>query len=211
MLVWPWISLAIVWAWGGVQMHNHVAEVAIAYPQTTSFFATLLGSIVSMVVSILFSIAVVRFAQEWVANNDHVTVFEVSVISAFRYQNWPWSMKDHEYLLVGNRWLPVVLAGACIAAFALVTPGVTSFVAPVSFHRTVPLMGTELDFSSSAADCINWFETNRISNTCEWVVSSLPQNTCLTNYTPLSDVSWSAIHHLPLGKSTGCRPGIRSQ
>jgi hypothetical protein len=143
-----------------------------------------------VIVSTLFSIAVVRFAQEWVTNNDHVTVFDVSLISAFRYQNWPWSMKDHKYLLVRNRWLPMVVAGACITAFAFVPPGATSLVAPVSFHRTLHLTATELDYSSG---CVDWLQANR-SDPCEWVVSRLaPQNACLTNHMSLSELEWHAI------------------
>ena len=154
-------------------MHNSVAKVVINHPQSTSFFVTLIGNIVSIIVSTLFSMVVVHFAQEWVTNNDHVTVFDVSLISAFRYQNWPWSIRDHKYLLVRNRWSPVVLAGACIAAFALVPPGITSLITPVPFHRRVPLTGRELDFSSSAIDSLDWvsavdsfdwFNANPMSN-----------------------------------------------
>jgi len=136
MLVWPWIFLAIVWAWprGGVQMREHVATVVKTYPQRVSFFITLLRNIVSIIIGIIFSTAVLRFSQEWATKNDQVTVFHVSLISAFRNQSWPWGVKDHKYVLVRNRWLSVVLAGACIAAFALVPSGTTSLITPVSFH-----------------------------------------------------------------------------
>jgi len=43
----------------------------------------------------------------------------------------------------------MVLAGACIAAFALVPSGTTSLMTPVSFNQTWHLAGTELDFSKS--------------------------------------------------------------
>jgi hypothetical protein len=206
MLVWPWIFLTIVWARRGVQMHNQVAKAAIDHPQITSFFATLLGNIASMIVSVLFSIAVVRFAQEWVTKKDHITVFDVSLISAFRNQSWPWSMKDHKYLLARNRWLPVVLAGACIAASALMPPGMTSLISPVSFYRTSPLMGIELDFSSNATDCIHWFAGKMIStSTCDWFkVSSLPQTGCITDWhMSLLDCKRSAILRLSCAISHG--------
>ena len=48
----------------------------------------------------------------------------------------------------------MVLAGGCIAAFALVPSGTTSLITPVSFHRKWDLTGTELDFSN--ADCVQW-------------------------------------------------------
>jgi hypothetical protein len=175
MLVSPWIFLTMVWRRGGVQMHNNSAEFVIHHPQINSFVATLLGNIVGVIVSIFFSLAVIRFAQEWVTNNDHVTVFDVSLISAFRHQNWPWSIKDYKYLLVRNRWLPVILTGACLAAFALVPAGTTSLITPVPFYRTTPLTGIELDISSNAADCVNWFEANEVLD-CDSTVRRLAQN-----------------------------------
>ena len=187
MLLWPWIFLAIIWARGGVQMDDHVANFVQNYPQWTSFLITLLGNIVSIIVSIMFSTAVVRFCQEWARNNDRVTVFDVSLISAFRNQNWPWGIKDCKYLLVRNRWLPAVLAGVCIAAFALVPPGMTSLLTPVSFDRTWPLIGTELDFSSNATDCVGWFAVRPVTDICE--VSRLQRDVYLANHTYLTGPS----------------------
>jgi hypothetical protein len=173
MLLWPWIFLATIGALGGVQMSDHVAKVVKNHPQRVSFFITLLGNIISIIISIIFSTAVLRFSQEWAINNDHVTVFDISLISAFRNQNWPWGIKDHKYLLIRKRWLPVVLAGACIAAFALVPSGTTSLITPVSFNRTWPLTGTELDFSSNAADCLSWFQNPwNLPNACDFQASS---------------------------------------
>ena len=179
MLLWPWIFLAIIWARGGVQTDDHVAKFVRNNPQRTSFFITLFGNIVGIIVSIIFSTSVVRFSQEWATNNDHVTVFDISLISAFKNQSWPWGMKDHKYLVVRNRWLPVMLAGVCIAAFALVPSGTTSLITPVSFKRTWPLIGTELDFSSNGADCPdllkpNLFQTNYTN--CAWGVNRLAHN-----------------------------------
>ena len=130
-------------------MSDSVAKVVKNHPQKISFFITLFGNIVSIIVSIIFSAAVLRFSQEWATNNDNVTVFDVSLISAFRNQNWPWGIEDHKYLLVRRRWLPMVLAGACITAFAVVPSGTTSLITPVSFNQTWPLTGTELDLSKS--------------------------------------------------------------
>ena len=173
MLLWPWILLAIIRARGGIQMDDHVAKIVNHYPQRTSFFITLLGNIVSIIVSILFSTAVVRFSQEWTTNNNHVTVFDVSLMSAFTNQNWPWEIKDHKYLLLRNRWLLAVLAGVCIAAFALVPSGTTSLITPVPFDRAWDRTGTELDFSSNAADCIDWFAANPLHYCNQGTVSKL--------------------------------------
>jgi len=80
----------------------------------------------------------------------------------------------------------VVLAGVCIAAFALVPSGTTSLITPVSFNRTWPLTGTELDFSSNVPDCVGWFAANTLTENCDWKVSRLPQN-CITDHTYLSE------------------------
>ena len=213
MLLWPWIFLATIWAQGGVQMHGHIVKVVKNNPQRTSFFITLLGNIVSIIVSTIFSTAAVRFSQEWATNNDHITVFDVSLISAFRYQNWPWGIKDHKYLLVGNR-LPTFLVGVCIAAFALVPSGTTSLITPVTFNKTWPLIAAELDFSSNAADCVDWFAANPFPDYCNaFKVSRLACNACLTNYTYLLDGSGSGLRWLFWAQSNNnirC-PGIGSQ
>lgn len=209
MLLWPWIFLITIWAWEGIQMDGHVAKLIKNYPQRANFFITLLGNIVNIIVSIIFSAAVVRFSQEWATNNDHVTVFDVSLISAFRNQSCPWGIKDHKYLLVRNRWLPVLLAGVCIAAFALAPSGTTSLITPVSFTRTWPLNGTELDFSSNATDCLLWFSENWSDN-CDWKVSRLPANACLSNHTYLSEFQWSELPSLSWDRATGQCPRIKS-
>ena len=202
MLLWPWILLATIWARGGVQMSDHLARVVKNYPQRVSFFITLLGNIVSIVIGIIFSTAVLRFSQEWATNNDQVTVFDVSLISAFRNQNWPWSItKDPKHLLVQKRWFPVALAGVCVAAFSFVQPGMSSLITPVSFYRTVPLTGTEVDFSSNATDCVSWFKNNWKSK-CGWTVSTLLQKACLTDHKFLSDhPEWPATPQLFRGDS----------
>jgi len=211
MLLWPWILLITIWLKGGIQMSDNMARVVKKHPQRTNFFITLFANIISIIVSILFSTAVVRFSQAWARNNDHVTVFDVSLISAFRNQNWPWGMKDHKYLLIRNRWLPAVLAGACIAAFSLVPSGTTSLITPVSFNQTWPLKGTELDFSSNATVCTDWFRSTRNKGTCDWKVSRPPQNGCLAKHTYLSDFQqWCAIWRLSWVGSTCRFPRIRS-
>jgi len=209
MLLWPWVFLAITWARNGVPMNVHLTMFVKEHPQRTNFFITLFANIVNIIVSILFSIAVVRFSGEWATNNDHVTVFDISLISAFKNRNWPWEIKDHKYLLIQKRWFSVVLAGVFIAAFAVVPSGTTSLVTPVPFKQKWPLDGTELDFSSNANDCISWFRDNRPIN-CDWKVSRLPQNACLANHIYLSEFQWCAICKLSWVPSTGQCPRIGS-
>ena len=163
-------------------MNNYVAKAVINYPQTTNFFGTLISNIVSIIVSILFSKAIIRFAQEWVTNHNHVTVFDASWISALRHQNWPWTWSNLDHKYMQNRRSLAVLVGACVTAFVLGPSGTTSLITPVPFNRMVPLTATELDLSSSAANCLEWFEVNKIDNDGAWEVSILPQNACITHH-----------------------------
>ena len=170
MLVWPWIFWGVVWSQHGIQMNEHIAKVVLENPQGTTFFITFLGNITSVIVSILFSSAIIRFSQEMVERKG-VTVFDVSMLSAFRYQRWPWGMADLNRLFVRTQWLRMVLIVGCIAAFGFVPSSVTSLITPVPFNRMALLNGTELDFSSIDPDCINWFTANPIHNNCDWKVS----------------------------------------
>ena len=150
-------------------MSNHVAKVVRDNPQGTTFFATL-DDIASVIVSTLFSSAIIRFSQEWVERKG-VTVFDISMLSAFRYQRWPWRMRDMNGSFIRARWLRMVLIVGCLVAFGFVPSSVTSLITPAPFDRKAPLSGTELDFSSNATDCRDWFTKNLVPNNCDWQVS----------------------------------------
>jgi hypothetical protein len=173
MLVWPWIFLAVIWSRKGVQASNHLAKGVRDHPHRTSFFVTFIANMVNLIVSILFSFTIIRYAQEMVASGKPVNAFEVSLLSGFRHQNWPFSMKDlnQNRSFFRTKWIPIVGIAVCIVAFAFVPSGTTSLITPVPFNRTAPLTGTELDFSSSAADCLDWFHRHSIPNNCDWQVS----------------------------------------
>lgn len=62
-------------------MSNHAANVVKDHPHATSF-ATLIANIVNLIVSILFSFAIIPFAQQKVMSDKDITVFDVSLLSA---------------------------------------------------------------------------------------------------------------------------------
>lgn len=171
-------------------MHHRLAKVVTDHPQTTTFFVTLVGNLIFLVVDVFFSLSVIRFAQEWMAVTREVNVFHVSLISAFRYQTWPWGVKDFKEITSRSRWLPAVLVAVCVSAFAFVPSGTTSLLGPAPFLKTVPLTGTELDFSSTASECVGFLNTNLITNNCDWQVSDtsrtledwLIMNACLLQF-----------------------------
>jgi hypothetical protein len=175
MLVWPWIFFGVVWGKKGLQMGNRAAKVVTDHPHATSFFVTFIGNIVNLIVSILFSFAIIRLAQEKVVGEKDITVFDVSWLSALRHQSWPWRLKDLGYLFHRTRWLSAALVGGCIAAFTFVPGSTTSLINPAPYNRTERLTGTELNFASTAADCLTFLDAHNITNICGWGVSWMHQ------------------------------------
>jgi len=173
MLIWPWIFFCVVWDMEGIQMNNHVAQVVKENPHATTYFITLICSIISMAVTSFFSLAIVRFAQELVTYHKPTRPFHLTVLLALRHQSWPWgnSWEDVKYLMNKNRWWPAALVVVCIVTFPQLMSSTTSLLTPGSFNRTAILTGTELNFSSNETDCLAWFKAHPRSNICDWQVN----------------------------------------
>jgi hypothetical protein len=169
MLLWPVFFFSLVFVRKGIRMNDQVAKVVRHHPQSTTFFVTFVGNIVCLIIDILFSFAVIRLAQEWITRNE-VTVYHVSMLTGFKNQTWPWAIKDLREVFVRNRWLPAVLLGVWIGAFTFVPSSTTSLLTPIPFNRTVDLNGTEVNFSSTATDCLEWLNRQYILNNCDWEV-----------------------------------------
>ncbi len=168
MLVWPIIFFVVVFARKGVQMSNSLAKVVKDHPQGTNYVFTLISNIINTIVGSLFSFAVIRFSQEWIAKTE-ATVYHVSVITGFRYRFWPWGLKDLRGVFTHNKWLPVVML-LCLGAFGNVPSSATSLLTPIPYSRTIGLKGKEIDFSTSDANCLQWLNARSISNNCDWQV-----------------------------------------
>jgi hypothetical protein len=173
MLAWPWAFFGAVWIRGGVQLSNHMAKVVTNNPHATTYFVTLICSIITMITGALFSLAIIRFAQELVTHRKPTRPFHLRVLLSFRRQTWPWGMsvKGAKYLIHRNRWWPAVLLIVCILTFPHLISSSASLLAPITFNRTADLTGTEVDFSSG--DCQAWFNNNTIPNICGYQVSEI--------------------------------------
>jgi hypothetical protein len=173
MLVWPWIFFGVVWAKGGLQMNNHLAKVVTNHPQATTYFITFVCSINSLIIGELFSLAIIRFAQELVTYRKPTRPFHLTVLLAFRRQTWPWgkSMKDAKYLMTSGRWWPAVSVIICALVFPHLISSTTTLLTPTLFNRTADLTGTELDFSSTDPECLFWSESSLDTQQCSWKVS----------------------------------------
>ena len=175
MLVWPWIFFCVAWAKGGLQMNNHLSKVVRNHPQSTTYFITFICSTISLIIGELFSLAIIRFAQELVTFRKPTRPFHLTVLLALRHQTWPWgkSMKDTKYLMTKDRWWPAVSVMICALVFPHLTSSTTALLTPAPFNRTAVLAGTELDFSSNDAECLSWFQNSLTTLDCDWKVSSM--------------------------------------
>lgn len=54
----------------------------------------------------------------------------------------------------------------CALIFPHLMSSTTTLLTPTSFNRTAVLTGTELDFSSTDAECLSWFEDFTLE--CGW-------------------------------------------
>ena len=170
MLIWPWIFFGVVWAKKGIQMNNHVAQVAQKNPHATTYFISFISSIISVAVTTSFSLAIVRFTQELVTHNKPTRPFHLTVLLGFRHQTWPWgiSWKDVKYLMAERRWPLAILVVVCILTFPQLISSTTSLITPGPFNRIANFTGTELNFSSNDTDCLAWFKAHPRSNNCDW-------------------------------------------
>jgi hypothetical protein len=205
MLAWPWIFFGVVWHSDGIDMNAHVARVVRDHPASVTFFVTQFGTISSLIVGFLFSTAIIRFTQKWVVGKPDVTMFHVSVIWAFKNLKFPWALGTVFAMLAENKWLPVLLVVACIFTFTFVPSGTTSLITPIPFNKTAPLTGTELDFASLDQECVSWFKSHTIPESCDWKVSILLSMTLISLciLIPFKDVQKHIIYVLSGRKSNG--------
>ena len=187
MLVWPWIFLGAVWSQGGIHLHSLLTSVVYFLPEQVNFFITFLGTMVRLIVGFLFSKAILRFWQERMSKHS-LNLFQLSLISGLKNQKVPWGPGELWYLFHSRWWLRVILVAACWATFILVPSSTTSLLTPVPFNKIITLNGyEELDFSSTASDCLDWLGRNSLlynndSQACGWTVSWINYNVVFMRY-----------------------------
>ena len=183
-------------------MNKPLATFVIASPHSTNFVVTLIANVICIITNTLFSFAIIRFAQEWIANHDNITIFDVSVISGFRHQTLPWNIKDIKQLLVANRVVPASLVGICIGAFAFAPSGFTSLINPVLFEKNASFKEAELNLSTTAPNCQDWLEKSYASKPqCNSVSYTHYYDEWFTNYCStsrqmtlrVSQIKWSML------------------
>ena len=167
MTIWPWIFFGVVVGLDGIAMSQRTANVARNHPQDVSFFVTSISNIICLLSAFLFSKAVASLAQKWIVHKD-VDVSRISFLAALKNREFP------IYLYRQGRYRPLAIVILYMVIFIFVIPGISALLLPVPFSRKANLSGTELDFASNDTSCINWFNSNIIPNTCDWIVSVTP-------------------------------------
>lgn len=173
MLLWPWLFFGIVWAKKGIQMNNDLAPVVANNPHATTYIITFICTLISTIVGTIFSLAIIRLAQEWVTHYQPTVPFHVTALLALRHQSFPWKdfKKDGKGLLTKKKWWPAALVILCVLTFPHLVSTTTSLLTPIPFNQMASLTGYELDFLSTDPDCLDWFAGHPIPTTCDWVVS----------------------------------------
>jgi hypothetical protein len=164
MTIWPWIFFGVLKRLGGLQLNRASTIIVQENPKDVAFFVTAISGISSLVLSSLHSTVVTKIAVKCVLKC--MTLSFISFFVALKDQKLglpaPWSQ-------VRRDLFPILVMYTGVFVFA--TPAFTALLTPAPFKRNVSLTGTELDFTSNAIDCINWFNDNNLSDTCDWIVS----------------------------------------
>ncbi|KAJ2912775.1 hypothetical protein MD484_g7638, partial [Candolleomyces efflorescens] len=158
MLAWPWTLFVVFRAKGGVQVPRILAESIV----NDAIVFTLLGTFNRIFATFLFGCAITRYGQERVAEEGKpITVFGVSALLAFRHMSLVWGGRELLFLFRRARRLALLASLVlCLAAFALIPSGTTGLLTPEHFHKTSPLTGKEVDFTSIDTDCVTWLGNN---------------------------------------------------
>lgn len=170
MIIWPWIFFGVLWSLGGIQLRGHAGRAIERNPKGTTYVVTILGTIITSIVDVLFSTAITSLAQKWVTHRE-TDVFMISCFTSLKHRSllFPkesWLDLSRQYRLRFILMMPVL-----VVISNLINGGLTTFLTPTQFTRTALLHGKELDFASSDASCLAWFNDTTIPTTCDWVVS----------------------------------------
>ncbi|KAJ2922201.1 hypothetical protein H1R20_g14884, partial [Candolleomyces eurysporus] len=153
-IAWPWAFFGTVAARGGVALPRSLADYVVDNPQRVSTFVTFVGTVHRILCAILFTFVIERFAQEWVRGRegiqDPISVFDVSVLLAFRHKSFVWELSEYKDWKVKGRWAWVVLLVLFTTMFAMIPTGIVALITPgpyvnVGWH----MGGMEIDFSTS--------------------------------------------------------------
>lgn len=204
MIVWPWVFYGIVKRQGGIEMDRKTSNIVRKHSQDVDYFVTAVASSIAFLIGYLFQASVTRLAQRWVVFEE-TDIFRLSFFSALKNRAFVWSLGALPSIFKSARRLGLVFTVILyIAAFILITPGLTALLHPQTLARFADLSGTEIDFASNSPACREWFNNNDVLlGSCGWEVSRYPRlmQTLALNPTRIKDIQKLQLHHLFRGES----------
>ncbi|RXW22996.1 hypothetical protein EST38_g2858 [Candolleomyces aberdarensis] len=157
-LAWPWAFFGTATAPGGVALPRSHADYVVDNPQRVSTFVAFVGSVYRIICAILFTFVIERFAQEWVRGRegiqDPISVFDVSVLLAFRHKSFVWEISEYKDWKVKGRWMWVALLVLYTTMLAMIPTGIVALIAPGPYIVSSHITGAEVDFSSNDSACL---------------------------------------------------------
>ena len=159
MLIWPWLFFGVVWAKSGIEITPNVAALIRQNPHTITYFITFISSLNTIIITFLYSVAIVRFSQEWATHAGTPRPLHIRTLLALRHQRWRADGKGAK-----NGWGFAVLVFICFAMFPNLTSSASTLITPAPFNRASNLTRREVDYSSTAPECVEWFKSNPIGN-----------------------------------------------
>ncbi|KAF9460972.1 hypothetical protein BDZ94DRAFT_1168647 [Collybia nuda] len=180
MVVWPWVFYGVVKQKDGIVMSPSLTKIVQKHPQDVDYFVTAIASAISFLIGYLFQTSVTKLAQNWMVLKE-TDVFRLAFFSALRHQNFIWSLGTLPSVFKSATKLGLVFTVLLyIGTFVLITPGLTALLHPQMIVRHANLTGTEIDFSSSNPDCLDWFNNdNVLLEACGWsVFNGFKYTTC---------------------------------
>jgi len=198
LLLAPWIFYFEIKHKGGLTAFPSLARAIADNPQTVTFTATLISNLLAIAMLYCFGVAV-SYVFKAIEKGD-VSAMRLSFYWALGSQSKPWPLFDIFYFEGTDHW---VILWIMIMVYGLkftLVPGINSLVAPVDITVSRQFQVSELDFQSSSADCVAWFNDNpaqNLTNGCTWNVSSDVCHSCqlLTTVTQ-TELPRLLVHYL---------------
>ncbi|RXW22985.1 hypothetical protein EST38_g2859 [Candolleomyces aberdarensis] len=157
-LAWPWAFCGTVAALGGVALPRSHADYVVDNPQRVSTFVTFVGTVYRIICAILFTFVIERFAQEWVRARegiqDPISVFDVSVLLAFRHKSFVWEISEYKDWKVKGRWAWVALLVLYTTMLAMIPTGIVALITPGPYIVISLMDGVEVDLSLNDPVCL---------------------------------------------------------
>ncbi|RXW15162.1 hypothetical protein EST38_g10692 [Candolleomyces aberdarensis] len=169
LAIWPWTFFGVVSAKNGLQMSDRLAEIVSKYPQRVGAVITLIGTANQFAATFLFGQTIVRLGQELIGRRRPEN--HEQPLSAFRHMTLVWGIGTWNRLAKSpgeQRTRVLILFLATWGAVQLVPSGTAGLITPGQVQKTAELSETELDFTSSYPECLDWLEANRVRNRCDW-------------------------------------------